>query len=202
MKYNKTMLIIGLGNPGKEYENTRHNAGFWCSDKLANYFTAKFSFIKKYQAEIAVFKYNSETHYLLKPMTYMNNSGEAVQAFMDDKPFEPNKILVIEDDINLPVGRIRLRANGSAGGHNGLKSIISKIGEDFWRLRIGVGQPKDQDKKDNEHEILISHVLGEISPSEAQTLRKVINIIPDIAKDWLSNEGMKAMNQFNPMIFL
>ncbi len=196
------MLIVGLGNPGKEYENTRHNAGFWCADKLASYFAVGFSPIRKYQADIAVFKYNSDTHYLLKPLTYMNNSGEAVWAFLQDKNIEASQILVIEDDINLPVGRIRIRANGSAGGHNGLKSIISKIGEDFWRLRIGVGQPQtDNSNSDNEHEKLISHVLGEISPSEAIILRQVIKIIPELAQDWLNGEGSKVMNKFNPMKF-
>ena len=196
------MLIVGLGNPGKEYENTRHNAGFWCADKLASHFAVGFSPIRKYQADIAVFKYNSNTHYLLKPLTYMNNSGEAVWAFLQDKNIETSQILVIEDDINLPVGRIRLRANGSAGGHNGLKSIISKIGEDFWRLRIGVGQPQtDNSNSDNEHEKLISHVLGEISPSEAIILRQVIKIIPELAQDWLNGEGSKVMNKFNPMKF-
>ena len=195
------MLIVGLGNPGKEYENTRHNAGFWCADKLASHFAVGFSPIRKYQAEIAVFKYNSDTHYLLKPLTYMNNSGEAVWAFLQDKNIETSQILVIEDDINLPVGKIRLRANGSSGGHNGLKSIISKIGEDFWRLRIGVGQPKEQANKGDEHSILISHVLGEISPLEAQILRKVVDSVPDIVQDWLSGNGMKAMNKYNPMDF-
>ena len=196
------MLIVGLGNPGKEYENTRHNAGFWCADKLASHFAVGFSPIRKYQADIAVFKYNSNTHYLLKPLTYMNNSGEAVWAFLQDKNIETSQILVIEDDINLPVGRIRLRANGSAGGHNGLKSIISKIGEDFWRLRIGVGQPQtDNSNSDNEHEKLISHVLGEINPSEAIILRQVIKIIPELAQDWLNGEGSKVMNKFNPMKF-
>ncbi len=196
------MLIVGLGNPGKEYENTRHNAGFWCADKLASHFAVGFSPIRKYQADIAVFKYNSNTHYLLKPLTYMNNSGEAVWAFLQDKNIEASQILVIEDDINLPVGRIRIRANGSAGGHNGLKSIISKIGEDFWRLRIGVGQPQtDNSNSDNEHEKLISHVLGEISPSEAIILRQVIKIIPELAQDWLNGEGSKVMNKFNPMKF-
>ena len=197
----KVMLIVCLGNPGKEYENTRHNAGFWCASKLANFFHTKFSSNRKYHGEIASFTFETSNHFLMKPLTYMNNSGEAVYALLQDKPFEPKQILVIEDDINLPVGRIRLRANGSAGGHNGLKSIISKIGEDFWRLRIGVGQPKKQDGEENEHEVLISHVLGEISPLEAQTLRKVIDVVPDIVKDWLANEGMKAMNKYNPMEF-
>lgn len=196
------MLIIGLGNPGKEYENTRHNAGFWCANKLANYFCTKFTSQRRIQSEISSFSFNSEKHYLLKPLTYMNNSGDAVYAFLQEKPLEPNQILVIEDDINLPIGRIRLRANGSAGGHNGLKSIISKIGENFWRLRIGVGQPKEQANNNNEHEVLISHVLGEISSQEAQILKKVIDIVPDLAKDWLNGEGMKAMNKYNPMEFI
>lgn len=196
------MLIVGLGNPGKEYENTRHNVGFWSIDKLASFFTAAFSPVRKYKAEVASFGFNSEAHYLLKPMTYMNNSGDAVWAFLEDKPTEVSNILVIEDDINLPIGRVRLRANGSAGGHNGLKSIISRIGEEFWRLRIGVGQPKSEENDGaSEHEKLISHVLGEISPNEARILKQVIEQIPEIAKYWLSNEGNKAMNKYNSMVF-
>ena len=196
------MLIVGLGNPGKEYENTRHNVGFWSIDKLASFFNAVFSPVRKYKAEIASFRFDSEIHYLLKPMTYMNNSGDAVWAFLEDKPTEASNILVFEDDINLPIGRIRLRANGSAGGHNGLKSIISRIGEGFWRLRIGVGQPKSEENEGaSEHEKLISHVLGEISHGEARILKKVIDQIPEIAQYWLSNEGNKAMNKYNSMVF-
>ena len=196
------MLIVGLGNPGKEYENTRHNVGFWSIDKLASFFATAFSPIRKYKAEIASFNFNSESHYLLKPMTYMNNSGDAVWAFLEDNQTESSNILVIEDDINLPIGRIRLRANGSAGGHNGLKSIISRIGDGFWRLRIGVGLPKSEENDGtSEHEKLISHVLGEISLSEARILKQVINQIPEIAQYWLSNDGNKAMNLYNPMVF-
>jgi PTH1 family peptidyl-tRNA hydrolase len=196
------MIIVGLGNPGKEYENTRHNVGFWCADKLASFFATAFSPIRKYKAEIASFRFNSETHYLIKPLTYMNNSGEAIWAFLQDKQTENSNILVIEDDINLPVGRIRLRANGSAGGHNGLKSIISFIGEDFWRLRVGVGLPKSEENDGaSEHEKLISHVLGEISSNEARILKQVIDQIPEIAQYWLSNDGNKAMNIYNPKIF-
>lgn len=195
------MLIVGLGNPGKEYEKTRHNVGFWCLDKLASFFSIKFEKEKKYIADIAVFNYESEIHYLLKPLTYMNNSGEAVEALVLDKNILPEQVLVIEDDINLPIGKIRLRANGSAGGHNGLKSIISKIGDGFWRLRIGVGQPKENCTENTKHEILISHVLGEVSKSENEILKKVINIIPDLIQDWLSKNGSRAMNKYNSINF-
>ena len=194
------MLIVCLGNPGKEYVNTRHNAGFWCADKLADLFHTKFISNKKYLGEIAAFTFNAETHFLLKPLTYMNNSGESVFALLQDVPLEASNILVIEDDINLSVGRVRLRAKGSSGGHNGLKSIISKIGENFWRLRIGVGQPHEK-TNNNEHEVLISHVLGKISSQEAQILEKVIEAVPDIVRDWLNDDGMKAMNKYNPMEF-
>ena len=217
------MLIICLGNPGKEYEKTRHNAGFWCADKLANLFHTKFISNKKYLGEIAAFTFNAETHFLLKPLTYMNNSGgsiddtgsqinksndylidesenpseEAILSESDIKTSSKNKPVLKDDDINLPVGRVRLRAKGSAGGHNGLKSIISKIGENFWRLRIGVGLPNIQAGKNNEHEALISHVLGKISSQEAQILNKVIEIVPDLVKDWLNGEGLIAMNKYN-----
>lgn len=193
------MLIVGLGNPGKEYEKTRHNVGFWCADKLAAYFSTKFSASKKYNAEIAEFKFAGETHKLMKPLTYMNNSGESVGLFAQNQNLTATQILVIEDDINLPMGKIRIRANGSAGGHNGLKSIISYIGEDFWRIRIGVGQPVNSSENKTEHEKLISHVLGEVSAEESKLFDKILNSLPEIAENWLSEQGNKAMNKFNAM---
>lgn len=195
------MLIAGLGNPGKEYEHTRHNAGFWCIDSLASCFKANFSLNKSYMAEIASFPFGNETNYILKPLTYMNNSGEAIFKFAEEKGLEPSQILVIEDDINLPTGKIRLRAKGSHGGHNGLKSIISFIGEDFWRLRIGVGLPNKAEANKNEHEKLVSHVLGEISEDERQIFKKITAIIPELAEDWLSGKGILAMNKFNTINF-
>lgn len=191
------MLIVGLGNPGKEYEHTRHNVGFWCADKLATHFSTKFSENRKYHAEMASFKLNGLSHQLMKPLTYMNASGEAVAAFVEENNISAADILVIEDDINLPIGRIRMRAEGSAGGHNGLKSIISVVGEGFWRIRVGVGQPKSTDSHESEHEKLISHVLGEISSAEAQIFKTVTNTIPEIVDSWLKGEGNQAMNLFN-----
>lgn len=195
------MLIVGLGNPGKEYEHTRHNVGFWCADKLAAYFATSFSTMRNYRADIAAFSFGSKKHHIMKPLTYMNNSGEAVNAFASEKQIEANQILVFEDDINLPIGKIRIRAEGSAGGHNGLKSIISFIGEGFWRVRIGVGQPKSENPDETEHEKLISHVLGEISDSEAYLFKKIIGTVPEITETWLSGEGNKLMNKFNAMKF-
>lgn len=194
------MLIVGLGNPGKEYERTRHNVGYWCVDKLASHFSAHFSNIRKYNSEIAEFRFSGEKHVLMKPLTYMNNSGEAVGAFAQFNKLESSQILVFEDDINLPIGKVRIRAEGSAGGHNGLKSIISYVGESFWRVRIGVGQPADNSKKTaTEHEKLVSHVLGEISQEETLLFEKILTSVPEIAETWLLGQGNKAMNKFNAM---
>ncbi len=195
------MLIIGLGNPGKEYEKTRHNVGFWCVDKIAKHFKTIFEYKEKYIGEISEFKFDSNNHFILKPMTYMNNSGESLYFFLKDFNIPSSQIIVIEDDINLPVGKIRIRSKGSSGGHNGLKSIISVLGEDFWRIRIGVGLPRNTANVSDEHENLISHVLGELSESEILIIEKVLNVIPEITQYWLSNDGEKAMNKFNSMSF-
>lgn len=193
------MLIVGLGNPGKEYEKTRHNVGYWCADKLAKHFATNFSKSRKYNAEIADFVVAGEKHSIMKPLTYMNNSGEAVNPFIEDHNLSSSSVLVFEDDINLPTGKIRIRAEGSAGGHNGLKSIISFIGEGFWRVRIGVGQPADKNSHGTEHEKLVSHVLGEITEAENQLFAKILLSVPEICENWLFGDGKKAMNKFNSM---
>ena len=147
-------LIVGLGNPGKEYKNTRHNIGFDAIDVIS----------KKYKIEVNRIKFKGvygetfiggEKVILLKPSTYMNLSGESIRAVMDFYKVNQEDVLVIYDDISLEVGRLRIRDKGSAGGHNGIKSIISHIGtEEFARIKIGVGQPKGD---------LVNYVLGNVA---------------------------------------
>ncbi|HNX74062.1 MAG TPA: aminoacyl-tRNA hydrolase [Candidatus Rifleibacterium sp.] len=192
------MIIAGLGNPGSEYANTRHNAGFWAADAIAAKFRCIFS-SGKHQSLLGELTLHGQTHLLVKPQTYMNLSGEAISGLMLESGLAPQDLLVIVDDINLPTGRIRMRSSGSDGGHNGLKSIINHIGHNFWRLRIGVGQPLSADE--DQHLNLVSHVLGAVSPRELEIYRLVLNEMPDIAAMWLLGMGNKAMTRFNGIDF-
>ena len=132
-------LIVGLGNPGKEYERTRHNAGFEVMDEIARQESASIS-QKKFKALVDKVNIGGQSVLLMKPQTYMNNSGEAVRAAMDFYHLQPQDLLVIYDDMDLAVGRLRLRQKGSAGGHNGIKSIIDYLGTDaFPRIKVGIG---------------------------------------------------------------
>lgn len=190
------MIIAGLGNPGKEYENTRHNAGFWAIDAIASKFHADFQH-KAHNSLLCHLQFHGQQHLLLKPQTYMNLSGEAISAIMIETEIKPEELLVITDDINLPVGRLRLRASGSDGGHNGLKSIINHIGKGFWRLRIGVGQPGEPGQPVG----LIEHVLGSISKEEEKIFTDINRSIPELAALWLMGMGNKAMTSFNGIDF-
>ena len=140
-------LIIGLGNPGKKYENTRHNVGFLAIDKIVESYKVhkviKFSFEKKFDAEIGKLKLGSEDIILVKPQTFMNLSGKAVKKIVDFYKVNPEKdLVVIYDDIDIPIGKTRIRSDGSAAGHKGLQSIIDELGTDrFMRIRIGIGRP-------------------------------------------------------------
>ncbi len=192
------MIIAGLGNPGAEYSNTRHNAGFWAAEAIATRFHAVFS-TGKYQTQECKINLHGQTHLLVKPQTYMNLSGEAISGLMLELNLQPQELLVIVDDINLPAGKIRIRASGSDGGHNGLKSIINHIGRGFWRLRIGVGQPVTN--LEDQHLNLVSHVLGSISEQEMTVFRRVIDEMPDIAALWLLGMGNKAMTKYNGIDF-
>ncbi len=147
-------LIIGLGNPGSKYAETRHNVGFMVLDAMAQHYGVDFQPNKTFKAEIASIFLGHDKVYLVKPTTFMNNSGIAVRALMAYFDITQDEILVIYDDLDMTVGKMRLRDKGSAGGHNGIKSIMAETGSDqFLRLKIGIGRPK-------EHHTVVDHVLG------------------------------------------
>lgn len=182
------MLIVGLGNPGVDYENTRHNVGFWVVDALADHFKVRFT-VSRHSAKMASFSFKGDTHYLMKPQTFMNLSGDAIHSFLATEKLSSGEVLIIVDDINLPVGKLRLRPMGSSGGHNGLKSVIGYLGEDFWRLRLGVGKPQGSD--------LVNHVLDEVSSEERRILREVIADLPGLAIMMIMGNGARAMSRYN-----
>lgn len=143
-------LIVGLGNPGAEYESTRHNVGFWLVDTVAANQGQRFSREPKLRGDVAKIVLAGRTVWLLKPATYMNRSGEAVAALASFYKVSPEKILVVHDDLDLPTGAVRLKKGGGHGGHNGLRSMIECLGSaDFMRVRLGIGHPGDRNQVTN-----------------------------------------------------
>lgn len=182
--------IIGLGNPGKEYANTRHNVGFMVVDYLHDYLSFNkwekigLNFVS--EGFIESFKI-----YLVKPQTYMNLSGKGVKNFLDNYNLEPQEILIVQDDLDLNLGSIRIRFNGKDGGHNGIKSIIQELQtSNFYRLRIGIGKPIDKSE-------IINYVLGKFTEEEWKILSKVINKMPEIINTILKEGWDKAQNLYN-----
>ena len=166
------IYLIGLGNPGKKYSNSRHNIGFLLLENLSKKYNSTFLFKDKLKSSISEFKINNSTYRLFLPNTFMNNSGDAVQAIVDWYKINLDQIFIIVDDKDLPLGKIRFRKKGSSGGHNGLKSIIEKLKtHNFNRIRIGIGSPQSTVGKENFN--TISHVLGNISQEEKSILDKV-----------------------------
>ena len=169
---NNEKFIIGLGNPGKEYINNRHNIGFLLLKSFSEKYDSKFALKNKLKSWYSELKINNTTYRLFMPNTFMNNSGDAVRAIVDWYKIDLDQIFIIVDDIDLPLGKIRFRKKGSSGGHNGLKDIINKLKtENFNRIKIGIGNPpvNEKDKKFN----TISHVLGNITSQESLTLDKI-----------------------------
>ena len=181
-------IIVGLGNPGKEYQNTRHNIGYMFIDEVARTNNLKFSLDKAKRAEIAQGVIKSQKVVLVKPITYMNLSGEALRLVMDYYKVEVSDIIIIHDDLDLPTGKLRIRANGSSGGHNGLKSIIANIKtQDFKRIKIGIDRKGD----------VIDYVLGKFSKEELEEINKVINQASNIIDDYLSDSFINLMIKYN-----
>lgn len=138
-------LVVGLGNPGADYSETRHNAGFWFCERLARELGASFSRESRYHGLVAKCRVASADYWLLMPQTFMNRSGQSVQALANFYRIEPAEMLVVHDELDIPPGQLRLKFGGGLGGHNGLKDITSHLGtQDYWRLRIGIGHPGDR----------------------------------------------------------
>lgn len=170
-----SLLIIGLGNPGKSYEKTRHNTGFLAIDMLEKHYgTGPWKDRPKYAAHIAEGRVVTAPVLLVKPQTYMNVSGETVRKMIDFYKLRPtDHIIIICDDVDLPCGTIRLRKKGSAGTHNGLKSVVEQIGEEFPRLRIGIGPKPDR-------EDLATWVLSTFTKEEEKKIEEALQKLPDM----------------------
>ena len=188
-------LIAGLGNPGKKYEDTRHNMGFMAADVLAERWTVNFADHKGLaMLGKSVMNLDGRTvkFFLAKPLTYMNLSGDAVGAIANYYKIPAEDIYIICDDLDLPAGKTRIRKKGSAGGHNGLKSLIAGLHtEEFVRFRIGVGHPKDG-------HTVIEHVLGRPYGEEIERIEAAKKYTADSVERALETTVDKAMNEFNP----
>ncbi len=184
-------LIVGLGNPEQKYDKTRHNIGFAALDTLAENWQMSWQENRRFQGLLAEGNYRQQKIRLLKPLTYMNRSGQSVRAALDWYKITPESVLVIYDDMDLPLGKLRLRLSGSAGGHNGMKSIISHLnGQNFPRARLGIG--KSDGKKET-----ISHVLGKFSPTEASVVEEILRLTTDAIESCLTQGVEKAMSLYN-----
>ena len=181
-------LIVGLGNPGKEYEKTRHNIGFEVIDYLSNKYNIEIN-RKKFKGVYGEGFIANEKVILLKPETYMNLSGESVREVINFYKISSEEVIIIYDDISLEVGKLRIREKGSAGGHNGIKSIIANLSSEvFPRIKVGVGQPKGN---------LISHVLGKISKEESGILEEVVEASSKAVEIIIKDGTKEAMNKLN-----
>lgn len=184
-------MIVGLGNPGREYEKTRHNVGFRAIDILADQLGCKVDRLK-FQGLYTQTLYHGEKLYLLKPQTYMNLSGRSVLQLSAYFNIPPQRIIVLFDDISLPPGRLRIRKDGSAGGHNGIKSIIAEVGsQDFPRVKIGVGAKPHPDQD------LADWVLSSFSAAEEKPLTSALSRAADAALCIIDDGVPEAANRFN-----
>lgn len=185
-------LIVGLGNPESKYDKTRHNIGFEAVDALAKTWQISWSENRRFQAFMGEGRgANGDKIRLLKPLTYMNRSGQAIRSATDWYKLPPESTLIIYDDMDLSIGRLRLRLSGSAGGHNGMKSAIAHLGtQNFPRLRIGIGKSKGD--KDT-----VSHVLGKFSLEETQMMSEVLHLVVDAVELALKQGVEKAMSLYN-----
>jgi PTH1 family peptidyl-tRNA hydrolase len=185
-------LIAGLGNPGPQYEQTRHNAGAWLIESLARRYQLTLKADRKYFGLTSKLCLPSGDVHLIIPSTFMNRSGQAVQALANYYKIKPEEILVAHDELDFPAGTVRLKESGGHGGHNGLRDIISKLGgnKDFYRLRIGIDHPGDR-------KLVHDYVLGRPSVSDRQKIERSIEDIEDVIELIISGDMSAAMNRLH-----
>lgn len=184
-------LIVGLGNPGQKYEHTRHNMGFLAVDLLAEQLNVKLNKVK-FKSAYNIVRFGGQKCLVMKPQTYMNLSGEAVHEAAQFYKIPADHVLVIYDDVSLPVGKLRVRPTGSAGGHNGIKNIIAHLGtQEFPRIKIGTGAPSGGGAE------MIDWVIGVPSQAERKILVESFENAVKAAEDIIENGCQKAMNDYN-----
>lgn len=184
-------LIVGLGNPGNEYEQTRHNAGFFFVDAVARLYSASFKSEKKFHADVARISIDGQEVWLLKPDTFMNLSGQAIQAFTNFYKIKLENILVAHDELDLEPGVARLKKDGGHGGHNGLRDTIEKMsGKNFLRLRIGIGHPGDKNK-------VSGYVLKKASSDDQIDIERAIDQALKVLPQVIDGDLAKAMNELH-----
>ncbi|WP_277294399.1 aminoacyl-tRNA hydrolase [Streptococcus hyointestinalis] len=185
-------MIVGLGNPGSKYDGTRHNVGFMAIDKIVKNLDVTFTEDKTFKAEVGSAFINGEKVYFVKPTTFMNNSGIAVKALLTYYNIDLSDMVVIYDDLDMVVGKLRLRQKGSAGGHNGIKSIIAHLNiQDFNRIKIGIGRPQKGMS-------VINHVLGKFDTDERITIDNGLDKVDNAVNFYLqSNDFEQTTKRFN-----
>ncbi|TVP79918.1 aminoacyl-tRNA hydrolase [Thioalkalivibrio sp.] len=183
-------LIVGLGNPGPRYADTRHNAGFWFVDRLVDGLGGSFRAESRFEGEVARVSVGGTACDLLKPLTFMNRSGNAVQKLAGFHKIPPAQILVVHDELDLPVGTARLKMGGGHGGHNGLRDLHRHLGPDYARLRIGIGHPGIREE-------VVGYVLERPSRAEETAMREAINAALESVNDLVAGDWDKAVRRLH-----
>jgi PTH1 family peptidyl-tRNA hydrolase len=183
-------IIAGLGNPGREYEQTRHNAGFWLVEELARRHGGAWRMEPRFNAAMTRTRIGGEEVWLVKPMAFMNLSGGVTAAVANFYKIPASSVLVAHDELDLPPGAVRLKQGGGSGGHNGLKDLIAQLGEDFWRLRLGIGHPGSRD-------LVTQFVLSRASSAEQQLLDDGIRAAADVVPQVFEQGAQAAMQKLH-----
>jgi peptidyl-tRNA hydrolase, PTH1 family len=184
-------MVVGLGNPGRQYEGNRHNAGYWFVDLLAHRYGGEFKMEGRFHGSVARIRVGGDECWLLKPSTYMNRSGQSVSSLAKYFKLDPSQILVAHDELDLMAGEIRLKQNGGHAGHNGLRDIISAMdSREFWRLRIGIDHP-------GERSMVVDYVLGNPSRDDAIAIESCLDRAADLFPKILSGEYQAVMKELH-----